>query len=147
MKRLYYNIYWLTLALSVNSHLIGREALPLQVNADQVATFLERWPVCKENEKTQEACDKAKEKLGYTSPRIKHDAVQIVRQLQPAAQLVTDKPEAAQKRTEEDLAGFLTVEYSVDSLKNFDEKKYPELAKFYKKYGLPHVESTWMTQN
>jgi hypothetical protein len=128
-------------------HLAWSKALPSQVNADQVATFLERWQVCKENAKTQEACDTAKEKLGYASPRIKHDTAQIIEQLQPAAQLVVDKPEEAQKRTEENLAGFLTVEYSVDPLKDFDENKYPELAKFYKKYGLAHIESTWITQN
>lgn len=124
-----------------------REVLPATINTDQLASFLERWPICKENEKTQNACNKAREDLGFVSPRVKKDTAGVVQRFQIAAQLVNNKPEDAQKRTQEDLANFLAVEYNVDSLADINEKKYPELVKFYKRYGLPHTESTWITKN
>jgi hypothetical protein len=117
-----------------------------KINEDQMRTFLQHWPVCKENTKTEEFCNKTIAGL-VGSPRYKHPMGQIVERLQVGSELAGKSAEDAQKATAHDLTTFLTVEYSVDPLKDFEEKKYPELAKFYKKYGLPHIESTWIADN
>ncbi len=109
------------------------------VTDEQLFFFLKQWPECNINEDTKKACNDEMSKVSGASPRSKHNFFQIINSYQDVAIKAGNNPDEAQRKTEDDLSNFLKTEFRVDVPEEVDSKEYPELVKFIRKYGLPHI--------
>lgn len=109
------------------------------VTDEQAYFFLKQWPECTASEDTKKACNDEMSKVRNASPRVKRTFFQVIDSYQGVAIKAGNNSDQAKKKTEDDLSNFLKTEFSVDVPEEVDPEKYPELIKFIKKYGLPHI--------